>query len=195
MKDNSIAPSGIAEYSVDSTRSYEIPPHLATETTRSASSGRRLLGALTGDSNRRPPGFHSLSSGAAPSSLLLSKRFIFPLFALLAVGLLFLLSGVPLLAQDSSTIEYPENGEGAVATFTATDPETSGSPSRGRLAGTGGDAEDFEIDKANGVLTFAETPDYEMAVDGDDEQRVHEMTVVATDADRHDRPRRLSRSM
>ena len=40
----------------------------------------------------------------------------------LAVGLLLSSSG-PLQAQESSTIEYPENGTGAVATYTAEDPE------------------------------------------------------------------------
>ena len=71
----------------------------------------------------------------------------------------------------SAQEDYPENGEGAVATFTAVDPELAGAITWS-LA-TGGDAEDFEIDKASGVLTFAEAPDYEMAADGDDEQRVH----------------------
>ena len=38
------------------------------------------------------------------------------------------------------------------------------------------------IDKASGVLTFAEAPDYEMAADGDTNNE-YTVTVVATDAD------------
>ena len=44
------------------------------------------------------------------------------------------------------------------------------------------DAEDFEIDKASGVLTFAEVPDYETPADGDTNNE-YTVTVVATDAD------------
>ena len=95
------------------------------------------------------------------------------------MGLLLSSSG-PLQAQGSSPIEYPENGEGAVATFTATDPELAGAITWS-LA-TGDDAEDFEIDKASGVLKFAETPDYEMPADGDTNNE-YTVTVVATDAD------------
>ena len=180
MKDNSIAPSGIADYSVDSTRSYESRPHLTTETTRRASSGRRLLGALTGDSNRRLPGFHSLSSGAAPSSLLLSKRFIFPLFALLAVGLLFLLSGGPLHAQDAADpIEYAENGTGPVATFTADDPEAD----HIIWSLSGVDARDFTI--VGGVLRFDSTPDYETPVDTGG-NNTYVVTVTASDGTNSD---------
>ena len=45
------------------------------------------------------------------------------------------------------------------------------------------DAEDFEIDKASGVLTFAEVPDYEMAMADGDTNNQYTVTVVATDAD------------
>ena len=46
------------------------------------------------------------------------------LFAALAVGLMFLLSGGPLQAQDADgPIPYAENDTGAVATFTGSDPE------------------------------------------------------------------------
>ena len=96
----------------------------------------------------------------------------------LAVGLLLSSSG-PLQAQGSSTIEYPENGEGAVATFTAEDPEAAGAITWSLL---GDDAEAFEIDKASGVLTFAEAPNYEMAADNG-MNNVYAVTVVATDED------------
>ena len=84
-----------------------------------------------------------------------------------------------LFAQGDGTIEYPENGEGAVATFTATDPENAGDITWSLATG---DADAFEIDKASGVLTFAKVPDYEMAADGD-ENNEYTVTVVATDAD------------
>ena len=75
-------------------------------------------------------------------------------------------------AQDSA-IEYPENGDTAVATFTATDPE--GKDIRWTLSGT--DAGDFKID--DGVLTFASSPNFEAAaVDGTD--NTYEVTVVAS---------------
>ena len=65
--------------------------------------------------------------GGADSSLLLNKRFTLPflaLLAVLAVGLLFLLPGGPLHAQEAMTeLEYAENGTDPVATFTAVDPE------------------------------------------------------------------------
>ena len=100
----------------------------------------------------------------------------------LAVGLLLSSSG-PLQAQGPSTIQYPENGEGAVATFTATDPENAGAVMWSLATdGDAEDAEDFEIDKASGVLTFAKVPDYEMAADGDTNNQ-YSVTVVATDAD------------
>ena len=43
--------------------------------------------------------------------------------AVLAVGLLFLLPGGLLQAQDDGTIEYAENGTDPVATYTGIDPE------------------------------------------------------------------------
>ena len=57
----------------------------------------------------------------------LAPRFIMPfafllVVSLLAVSLLFILPSGSLHAQ-TSTIEYPENGTGQVATFTAVDPE------------------------------------------------------------------------
>ena len=97
----------------------------------------------------------------------------------MAVSMLFLLPGVPLLAQDSSTIEYPEKGEGEVATFTATDPEEAGAII---WSLDGDDAGDFKIGESSGVLTFAEVPDFEMAAD-DNMNNVYIVTVVATDAD------------
>ena len=42
--------------------------------------------------------------------------------AVLAVGLLFLLPGGLAWAQDAESIDYPENGTGPVATYTASGP-------------------------------------------------------------------------
>ena len=45
-------------------------------------------------------------------------------FAALVVGLMFLMSGGLLQAQSAEQFfTYPENGDGPVATFTASDPE------------------------------------------------------------------------
>ena len=84
----------------------------------------------------------------------------------------------------SAQEDYPENGTGSVATFTAVDPELAGAITWSLDAGedAGEDAGAFEIDKASGVLTFAEVPDYEMPADGDTNNE-YMVTVVATDAD------------
>ena len=104
------------------------------------------------------------------------------LFAALAVGLMFLLSGGLLQAQETTTIEYEENDTAAVATYTAVDPEMTAITSWS-LDGT--DAGVFDI--AGGVLSFKKSPDFEMAaderadgsVDGDN---VYEITVQAIDS-------------
>ena len=120
------------------------------------------------------------------------QTFAFPILALLAVlavGLLFLLPGGLLQAQDDGSgagceensdktgydCEYAENGNDPVATFTATDPE--GNPVSWDLDETGGaDHLLFAISK-DGVLSFKSSPDYEAS--GTDNQ--HEVTVRATD--------------
>ena len=90
----------------------------------------------------------------------LNSRFTLPFafvlaVSLLAVSLMFMLPGGLLHAQ-TGPIEYPENGTGAVATFTAIDPEGE---SVSWLLATGGDAEAFSIE--NGVLRFQNSPDFE----------------------------------
>ena len=92
------------------------------------------------------------------------------LLAVLAVGLLFLLAW----AQDAETIDYPENGTDAVATFTAIDPE--GESIVWSLAGD--DMEDFDIE--DGVLTFKSPPDFEMRADAGT-NNTYEVTVKASD--------------
>ena len=83
-------------------------------------------------------------------------------FALMAISLVALPVYNLAFAQETDTIEYAENGTGAVATYTAVDPEGADITSW-TLAGD--DADDFMI--GGGVLSFAKQPDFEMATDGD----------------------------
>ena len=82
--------------------------------------GHRFLGALTRGPYRK-------FSGSRPPSRLRNRGLALPVLALLAalaVGLLFLLPGGLLHAQEAMTeLEYAENGMDPVATFTAVDPE------------------------------------------------------------------------
>ena len=112
--------------------------------------------------------------------------------AALAVGLLFLLPGGLLHAQDNGTIEYAENSMDPVATFTGTDPEDrmvywslleseSGVTIDGTdlVAADVDDHGDFTI-SADGVLSFVIPPDHE---DADDEgtDNTYKVVVVASD--------------
>ena len=97
------------------------------------------------------------------------------------MGLLFLLPGGPLQAQAldaDGPIKYAENGMGPVATYTAEDPE--GTAITWSLDGT--DAGVFDIDE--GVLTFKESPNYEMATGGgaNGTSNTYSVMVVATDS-------------
>ena len=82
--------------------------------------GHRFLGALTRGPYRK-------FSGSRPPSRLRNRGLALPVLALLAaltLGLLFMLPGNPLHAQEAATeLEYAENGTDPVATFTAVDPE------------------------------------------------------------------------
>ena len=104
----------------------------------------------------------------------LNPRFILPFAFLLAVSFLFMLPVGSLHAQTpDDTIEYPENGTGAVATFTAIDPEQTAIVS---WSLTGVDSTLFSIE--NGALAFKKSPDFE--ADGTD--NMHSVTVQATDS-------------
>ena len=105
--------------------------------------------------------------------------------AALAVALMFLLPGGLVWAQDAGTIEYTENRDTAVATYSATDPDGSEIVS---WSLTGTDSAIFKIE--DGVLSFKKSPDFESATDvagtspstavaGDN---IYEVTVQATDA-------------
>ena len=73
---------------------------------------------------------------------------------------------------------YAENGTGPVATYTAEDPE--GTAITWSLSGT--DEGDFDIDE--GVLTFKQSPNYEMATGGGPTgmSNTYSVMVVATDS-------------
>ena len=89
-------------------------------------------------------------------------------------------------AQDAD-IEYAENGKGAVATYSATDPDGSAIVSWTLATLTGDDADDaddFKIE--DGVLSFKKSPDYETPKGGGQEatdtDNIYTVTVQATDA-------------
>ena len=142
-------------------------------------------------SGSRQQALSSPGSSSGGTSLLLKKRLtptVLVLLTALVAGLLFLLPGGLLHAQVSGSgagceenvaktgyeCEYAENDTGAVATFTATDPE--GTPVSWDLDDTGGaDHALFSISK-DGVLSFKSSPNYEASADNE-----HEVTVRATD--------------
>ena len=87
---------------------------------------------------------------------------------------------MPAVSGDEE-LDYAENGRGRVARYTATDPERA--MVMWSLGGT--DAGKFMID--NGVLTFRESPDFEMAMGGglNGTSNTYMVTVQATDETRH----------
>ena len=99
--------------------------------------------------------------------------------SLVAILLLAYFLQNSVFAQDADgSIDYIENNTGAVATYTAEDPE--GTTITWTLEGT--DATYFRIE--DGVLSFKETPNYESAKnDGTGETaNTYVVTVVATDS-------------
>ena len=147
------------------------------ETARQTSAGRRIVGVLASGLGRRSSSHYSPTDSPNSPSLLVRRQFAFPILAVLAVaalGLWLLLPGGALRAQDADTIEYPENGTDAVATFTAVDPE--GEAIVWSLAGD--DMGEFDID--DGVLTFNNAPDFEAPADANTDN-TYEVTVLASD--------------
>ena len=119
----------------------------------------------------------------------LNLRVAVTLFAVLALGLMFLLPGGPLQAQDNGPITYAENDMSAVATFTGNDPEE-------RMvywsilddASDVADVDDADIADADhfminsdGVLNFKFPPDYESPMGGADNTNTYNLVVVASD--------------
>ena len=184
MKDNSVSSNGFPGSpagSVPVVTNSTPPP--ATETVPRPSPRQRLLAALTGllprnlPASNPPSGRTNSSSSYKGASRALG---VTALLAVLAVGLLFLLPGGPLHAQEAA-IQYPENGTGPVATYTAVDPEMTDIVS---WSLGGDDAGDFMID--NGVLRFAKSPNYEMATGGgpggEASDNMYMVTVKAMDS-------------
>ena len=110
--------------------------------------------------------------------------------AVLAVGLLFLLPGGLLQAQSAEQfIDYAENGDGPVATFTASDPEgampvawsvtTQAVADANVVDADIADNALFEIDQ-NGVLRFKDSPNYEDPAD-DGTGNEYRVTVQVSD--------------
>ena len=171
--------------------SSDSPEGLTAELGQQTSPGRRGFGPKS--SGHRSPG------GGA--SILANKRFTLPFLALLAVltaGLLFLLPGGPLHAQEATTeLEYAENGTDPVATFTAVDPEgrmiywkvLEALPTP--LPEVDGaelteediaDEDNFSI-SMDGVLSFNFPPDFERMMGGgtDNNSNTYNLVVVSSD--------------
>ena len=80
----------------------------------------------------------------------------------------------------TAAVDYAENGTAAVATYSATDPESATIT----WSLEGDDAADFEI-SAGGMLTFVSSPDHENPADAD-RDNVYEVTVKASDGTNED---------
>ena len=111
------------------------------------------------------------------------------LFAALALGLMLLLPGGLLQAQDNGPITYAENDTAAVATFTGSDPEDrmvywsllDDASGVADVDDTGiADADHFMIN-SDGVLTFKFPPDYESPMGGAGNTNTYNVVVVASD--------------
>ena len=92
--------------------------------------------------------------------------------------------------EGDDMVMFAENGEGAVATFTATDPE--GDEIEWKLDDKGVDNGAFEIDEDTGVLTFKDSPNYESPTDKNEvdsviaqgvEDNMYQVSVTANGGD------------
>ena len=79
-----------------------------------------------------------------------------------------------LTISGETSINYAENGTGAVATYTVVGPDAA----TARLTLTGDDAGDFSL--SGGDLSFRSSPDYEAPADADGDN-VYELTLEAND--------------
>ena len=145
---------------------------LALGTAKKTSSKRHIPGGLLPGHGRMRSG-HQSPAGSLTSLCKHPTPAILVFLAVLALGLLFLLPGGLLHAQNDGMIEYAENSTDPVATFTATDPEdrmvywsllatsTTVTPPTDINAETdSADVAHFSI-SADGVLSFKFAPDYE----------------------------------
>ena len=153
----------LQERSADADSMNTSPPPLPDfQSTRRESQGSRFLAGLTGILGSNLSSHTPSSKGTISSSLHVGKGRVLSgvaLFGALCLSLLFLLNGGFAQAQESDTIEYPENGTDSVATYTAVDPE--GVEVKWSLSGP--DAADFTI--AGGVLAFVKSPNFEKPTD------------------------------
>ena len=152
------------------------PPTLGSKGSEKATEGRHPLGFLLSGPGAIRSGRQS-PPGGPDSASRFPRRYTLPFIALLAaltLGLLFLLPGGLLQAQDNGPIMYAENGTDPVATFTAVDPE--GDAVNWMLAGA--DLDDFTI--VGGVLAFAAPPDFEAPADTGG-NNTYEVTITASD--------------
>ena len=178
------------------TTNTPVPLSPASKTAQRTSMGHRFLGAL-----RRGP--YRKFSGSRPPSRLRNRGLALPVLALLAaltLGLLFMLPGSPLDAQEAMTeLDYAENGTDPVATFTAVDPEgrtvywslpTTAPGNVDVLEGF--DADDFTNSNAarfkismDGVLNFKFPPDFESPMgegtDGTGTSNTYSIVVASSD--------------
>ena len=81
----------------------------------------------------------------------------------------------PLTVHGQTSVGYPENGDGQVATYSATDPDND----QIIWPLSGDDAGDFSISNT-GELTFQTAPDHEAPADYNTDNR-YELTVEASD--------------
>ena len=142
---------------------------LASGTAKKTSSKRHILGDLLPGHGRMRSG-HQSPAGSLTSLYKHPTPAILVFLAVLAFGLLFLLPGGLLQAQSAEQFfSYTENGDGPVATFTASDPEgatpsywsiTDSSDAEGVVDLDIADRALFKIDQ-NGVLSFKEPRSYE----------------------------------
>ena len=157
-------------------------PSSAHKSAQPTSLGHRLQVALTSGLGGKLSAANPPSGGAASPPLAMNRRLSFPILALLAalvVGLLLLLPGGPVQAQDAGTMSYAENGTDPVYTFSAGDPEEvdtivwsilvsaeenqnlpGGNPADDVAEADVVDADDFRI-TADGELYFKKSPNFE----------------------------------
>ena len=155
------------------------PPTLGSKGSEKTTEGRHPLGFLLSGSGAIRSGRQSPPGGPDSASRFPRRYTLIALLAVLAAGLLFLLPGGLLHAQNDDMIEYPENGTAVVATFSATDPDMDNIT---WSLESGGDFGDFTIDSETGELKFNTPPNYEEAADTDTDN-TYEITVTATDDD------------
>ena len=128
-----------------------------------------------------------MTSINASTPLSISRRpasLIFALLAILTVGLLLLLPGGPVQAQDAGAMSYAENGTDPVYTFSAGDPEGVDTIVWTLLESHESDGAAIKVDdtdlteddvadegdfsiSADGVLTFKSPPNFEAPRDAD----------------------------